>query len=472
MSVNYDIIRPVQTPSTYQPSEYCNTPEMLARDLPDMVSVNMCDLFPSLPRACYVKDGDDLEIIAQKTRESLENVDMSDITPETSVNIVCAEHGFVICGGKPYLQMLKTMREIILERTGCIDLRLRVVMWRTPKECTEAIDYYNLNEEFDNNVDYSWAYDKAVPIETRIGTMYGLEKVYDADKIVLAYYDDPREIYLHRMYRKSFKAFTMNMARFETRSMYHKTLAVDIGTTGNMNAIIPTSIYDSDFVQSKWSFGCFLSSSPAGIDGVHSGRDLYDIDDYLDSRSLKYFSYPLQLYKSLENVNMIVEGGRWHFYIHGGGLISGVMLMGGGRDWFDIDDTAPSPLPPLAPGLKTYIINQCWYGITNPYGAMLPTILVGDELTENITKKDVMSKFFSYMPMSKSMKTLPEAVEFAKKNSNGGGFIIFDGSFGFINVSRDVAEEMIRKAPEIAKKVDEELYPKYIKQRGIEYWVD
>ena len=209
--MNSNMIHPVQTPAEYMPSVYCNTPEMHARDLPGMVSVNMRELFPILPEACYVKDGDDLGVIAQKTREALEHVDMSNITPETSVNLVCSEHGFCICGGKPYLQMLKTIREVVLERTGCIDFRLRVVMWRTSKEGTEAIDFYHLKEEFDNNVDYSWAYDKAVPIETRIGTLYGLEKVYDADRIILAYYDDPREIYAHNVYKKAFKAFTMNM---------------------------------------------------------------------------------------------------------------------------------------------------------------------------------------------------------------------------------------------------------------------
>lgn len=461
------MIHPVQEPAEYMPSEYCNTPEMHARDLPGMVSVNMKELFPSLPEACYTRDGDDIEVIVQKTREALANVDMSDITPETSVNIVCAEHGFCLCGGKPYIEMIKTLREVVLERTGCIDLRLRVVMWRTPKECTEAIEYYNLNEEFDNNVGYSWAYDKAIPIETRIGTMYGLEKCYDADKIILAYYDDPREVYAHRMYRKSFKAFTMNMARNETRAMYHQTIGKGHGPTGGLSSIIPTSIYDSDFVQSKWAFACFMTSSPAGIDGIVADKDLYKIDDYLDTRSLKNFAYPLTLYRSLENVNAIVEGGRWHFYIHGGGLISGVMVNGG-RDHFDLDDTGPIKSP-LAPGLRSYIINQCWYGISNPYGGMLPTILVGDELTENITMKDTMShQYFNLLPMSKSVKTLPEAIEYTTEISNGAGYLIFDGSFGFVNCSRSIAEEMIEKAPAIIEKVDNELYPKYMKQRGLE----
>ncbi len=466
--VNTNLIHPVQDPSVYQTSEYCNTPEMHARDLPDMVSVNLRELFPHLPEPCYVKDGDSLEIIAEKTRQALEKVDMSDITPETSVNIVCAEHGFCLCGGKPYIQMIQTMREVILERTGCIDLRLRVVMWRTPKECTEAIEYYRLDEMFDNNIGYSWAYDKAVPIETRVGTMFGLEKVYDADKIILAYYDDPREIYCHRMYRKSFKAFTMNMARFETRNMFHGTVGGHgHNVSSNTASLIPTAIYDSDFVQKKWSFGCFLTSSPAGIDGVIADRDLYKIDDYNDQRVLRYFPLVFQMFANLSAVNCIIEGGRWHFYVHGGGVISGIMLNLY-KDVLDLDDRNPPTGKPTVPGLKSWILNQCWYGIANPYGSMLPTITVGDELTENIGKKDIMSKFHNMLPFSKSIKTLPEAKAYADEISGGAGYLIFDGSFGFVNCSRSIAEEMIEKAPAIIEKVEKELYPKYLKQRGIE----
>ena len=152
--MNDSIIRPSRNSPEYMPSVYSNTPEMRARDLPGMVSVNMKDLFPCLPDALYVDDNDDVSIFDKLTREALERVDMSSITPETSVNIVCSEHGFCICGGKPYVQMLKTLRDVVVEKTGCIDLRLRVVMWRTPKEGQEAVEFYNLKEEFDNNVDY------------------------------------------------------------------------------------------------------------------------------------------------------------------------------------------------------------------------------------------------------------------------------------------------------------------------------
>lgn len=467
--MNDSIIRPSRNSPEYMPSVYSNTPEMRARDLPGMVSVNMKDLFPCLPDALYVDDNDDVTIFEKLTREALEHVDMSSITPETSVNIVCSEHGFCICGGKPYVQMLKTLRDVVVEKTGCIDLRLRVVMWRTPKEGQEAVEFYNLKEEFDNNVDYVWCYDKAVPIETRIGTFYGLDKVYDADKFIYAYYDDPREIYCHKMYRKSFKAFTMNMARYETRSIFHKSMGDGL-TNSNASDIIPLSIFDSDFVQGKYAFSCFLTSAPTGICGIEADNDLYALDERVSSHSLKNFALPYHLYRSLEDFNVIVEGGRWVWYMHGGGIIDGA-LFNGYKDFMDLDDNVVAPYGGVmtqAPGMKSAIINQCWYGITFTAGAGMPVIVVGDELAENFAHKDVMAKYFFMMPGAKKAATLPEAVEMSRQISGGDSFLVFDGSFGYVNCSRSMAEQLIAKAPAIQKKVEEELYPKYMKQRGFE----
>ena len=467
--MNDSIIRPSRNSPEYMPSVYSNTPEMRARDLPGMVSVNMKDLFPCLPDALYVDDNDDVTIFDKLTREALERVDMSSITPETSVNIVCSEHGFCICGGKPYVQMLKTLRDVVIEKTGCIDLRLRVVMWRTPKEGQEAVEFYNLKEEFDNNVDYVWCYDKAVPIETRIGTFYGLDKVYDADKFIYAYYDDPREIYCHKMYRKSFKAFTMNMARYETRSIFHKSMGDGL-TNSNASDIIPLSIFDSDFVQGKYAFSCFLTSAPTGICGIEADNDLYALDERVSSHSLKNFALPYHLYRSLEDFNVIVEGGRWVWYMHGGGIIDGA-LFNGYKDFMDLDDNVVAPYGGVmtqAPGMKSAIINQCWYGITFTAGAGMPVIVVGAALAENFAHKDVMANYFFMMPGAKKAATLPEAVEMSRQISGGDSFLVFDGSFGYVNCSRSMAEQLIAKAPAIQKKVEEELYPKYMKQRGFE----
>ncbi len=46
--------------------------------------------------------------------------------------------------------------------------------------------------------------------------------------------------------------------------------------------------------------------------------------------------------------------------------------------------------------------------------------------------------------------------------------IIFDGNFGYINCSPSMARLLTEKAPEVSLKVDEELFPMWLRQRGID----
>lgn len=64
--------------------------------------------------------------------------------------------------------------------------------------------------------------------------------------------------------------------------------------------------------------------------------------------------------------------------------------------------------------------------------------------------------------------TLPQAIEKAKEIAGSEKVVLYDGSFGFLNCTRAAAEELFENAPKIRKLVDEELYPKYMKQRGLE----
>ena len=63
---------------------------------------------------------------------------------------------------------------------------------------------------------------------------------------------------------------------------------------------------------------------------------------------------------------------------------------------------------------------------------------------------------------------LEAAVDFAVRIAETDKIIVFDGSFGHINLSPSMAEFMLKKAPEIAREVDEELLPMWLKQRGID----
>ena len=63
---------------------------------------------------------------------------------------------------------------------------------------------------------------------------------------------------------------------------------------------------------------------------------------------------------------------------------------------------------------------------------------------------------------------LETAMDFAVRIAGTDKIIVFDGSFGHINLSPSLAEFMLKKAPEVARQVDEELLPMWLKQRGID----
>jgi hypothetical protein len=72
------------------------------------------------------------------------------------------------------------------------------------------------------------------------------------------------------------------------------------------------------------------------------------------------------------------------------------------------------------------------------------------------------------MDFAVTAETLEAAMGFAGKIAAADKVIVFDGSFGSITVSPSLAEFMLKKAPEVSQRVDEELFPMWLRQRGIE----
>ena len=461
-------VHPARVTPKCMPSVYGNTPAMRGYELPEMVSVNVRDLFPNMPQAIYEGDNSDPSLVDQATRKALEKVDMSKIKEDDTINLIGCEHGFYIFGGRPYIQMLKTIKKVVEERTGNYNIRLRCVMYRTPMEGKEVIEYYNLMDEFEGNVEYVAAYDKAVPIQTRVGTVYGLEKCYDADKMIFAAYDDPREVYCSMYYRRVFKAFTMDMARFETRNLYHHGFGTTVGH-GPISNIVPTAIYDSDFVQSKFVFATILRTTPAGVSGIDADNDLYKIDDRMMIENLKWYPYMHQLLISLKDYSIVCDGSRWPYYTAAAGIIAGVNTAGW-QDHYDIDkrfNALDNRKLPTNEGLKAIVYNQTWVGINVTWPMTLPTIFVGKDQLQ-MWMDDPNNRGIEHWKYTMLADTLPEALDMAKEIAGSDKIILYDGSFGFLNCTRSAAEELFENAPKIRKWVDEELYPKYMKQRGLE----
>jgi hypothetical protein len=455
-------------PPELMESVYGPKPKKRAADLLDLVSVSVADLFPDITERIYIH-GDDVSVIEDATAKALSQVDMSMIRPGDRVSVLSSEHGYSIMGGEPYVRMLEGVTKSIRTKTGCGDVRLMVGAYKGFRESDEFIDHYDLERRFEGKVYGYGPYDKDVAIETEIGTVFGIKKIFDGEWFVHAYYDDPREIYYNRHIQRAYKPFGMSYVRFETRSIYHMNF-------GNRSSnFLPMAVFNSPFVQQRYAFSCFLRHSPAGIVAVDADTDLAAIDRRITISHLRKYGKMLRLLHEIDECIAVVDGGRWGFYIHAGGVIFGV-FMHAQDDLFDLSNPkvlggfkrneAGEIVPMLInPAIKVIVINQAWPGI-NYLGLDETPIVIAGQDHAAMWKADHCNPYIA--EVSRTARDLGEAMEMALDTYNTDKIIVFDGNFGHINCTPSVARFLMERAPEVNRKVDEELLPMWLKQRGID----
>ena len=460
---------------TVMKSDHCPEPKMRAADLPGIVSIKINDLFPEMPEGYLHNQG--IDFVKKATEDTLSRVDMSMIKPDHKVNLLCSEHGFYLLEGLHYCEMLKTIKDVVEQKTGCKHVRLRLAAGMGSRESNEIIDYFNLKEHFNNRVRGISAFDKGIPIETEIGTLYGLAGAYNADWIIHAGHDEPRDLYFYRMIDRLLKAFIMSYARFETRSVYH-------GNFGNRScAFLQRAMFDAPFVQDKFAFGCFLRLTPAGITGVDASNDLYRLGNVITEDLLRDYGKMLRLFAEIDGCISVLDAGRYAYYLHAGGIVFGA-FENIGYDAFDLSQPAAfgyfdmlgkmskgaqeemDHIMLVNPAIKAVVVNQAWPGI--PMAGLtldVPTFVVGKEQVETI-KKDAANP--SFMDLSEEADTLEQAMTMAKEEASTENILVFDGSFGYMNLSPSLAGELVEKASGVSKNVEENLLPMWKKQRGID----
>jgi hypothetical protein len=429
-------------------------PPQRVADLPGIVSLEVRQLFPEIPEEIYLR-GNDLSIVRQAAEHTLAAVDMSRIKPGDSVNLLCSEHGFSILEGWPYAEMLRTIKDVVQERTGCRNIRLRFCVGGAKSEAKEMIPYYGLEEYFQGRVASAGPFDPGVPIETEIGTLYGLAKIYDADWIIHAHYDDPRELHFHHLMDRTLKAFTMSYARLETRSVYHKNF------DSRSSNIVPRAIFESPFVQSKFAFTCFLVTSPAGVIDIDADHDLHRLNRRLTVNTLKSYGKLIRLFAEIDQCVAALDAGRWPWYLHAGGLTSCNLFMAR-TDHLDLDicPARNTGLKAVNPAVKVLLINYTWRD--NLYGlvAYYPTVIAGHQtargLSQGVAKRGMIAD------------NLTEAMSLAIKMAGTDKVIVFDGSYGSINLSPSLADFLLQRAPQVSLKVEQHFLPLWLKQRGID----
>lgn len=443
-----------------------------AANLPGLTSLAVRELFPDIPGEIY-SQGKDFSVIRKATEEALAGVDISMIRNRDSVNILCSEHGFSMMGGEPYAEMLRTIKDFVQGRTGCKNIRLRVAVGYGFNEASEIIKYFGLDHYFQGHTCRVGPFDKGVAIETEIGTLYGVARAYDADWFIHTHYGDLRELYVHRLINRVLKPFAMSYARLETRGVYHFNFGP------RSSNFVQRAIFNSPFVKQRYTFTCFLMVSPAGVVGVNADNDIDKLDRRYVVMTLKSFGKLVRLFAEIDECIVVLDGAKWPVYLHAGGTTFGNLVYSPKLDYFDLDvipagtwfalfDRTPGApkVHGINPSIKALIINQMWIGMAcTELPLNIPTIVVGRDLANMLVTDSSNPGFMDYAVTAENLEA---AMRFARGMGKTDNVIVFDGSFGHINLSPSLAEFMLKKAPEVNRNVDEVLMPKWLRQRGFD----
>jgi len=449
---------------------------MRAKDLPDMGSVLNQELFPDRISPVIFPSPDGLKVLREATEASLEQVDMSMIKPGDSVNIMASHHSFTLMGGEPYAEVVRTVKDVIQQRTGTKDVRFLCGGGLRFREPEEYIRKFALDKYFDGKAWCIAPIDKGIPIETSIGTLYGLKKVYDADWIVHTHNTDIREVHFHRMLDRIMKPFGMSYARIETRSTYHHNL----GPRGAN--FVARAIFDSNFVKEKFAFAAIMKIFPTGITGIDSDNDLLKLNDRITVESLAEYGKVVTLLGKIPDLIAIVDCPGPVPYTFGGGLIFGNFLSAN-VDQFDLDlpitpysffsemaynvkhEKLFPDVPQLNPAIKTVINNYSFKGYPcNFFAEKLPTVVVGNKMAELFRNCPQNTEYMKYALIADNLEA---ALDFAYKTSGTRNVIIFDGAREGINASFSLIKFLRENAIKVKDEVENELLPKWMRQRGL-----
>jgi hypothetical protein len=465
-------------PLPLSPSQYGIGTEvpMRANELPDMGGVLMEDLFPRTNGRVLFPGGGGLEAIREHKASSLKNVDMSMIKASDSVNILGSHHSFTLMGGMPYVEMIKTLKKIVQERTGVKDIRFLAGVGLRFRESEEYIKRFGLDDYFNGKAWGMAPIDKGIPIETSIGTLYGLKKPYDADWIIHTHNTDVREIYCHRMIDRIIKPFAMSYARIETRGAYHYSLGPRAAN------FLARAIFESKMVQSKFAFSTILKAFPIGITGIDSDNDLLALNDRITVEALLDYGKVVTLLGKIPDCIAILDCPAPIPYSFAGGLIF-CNFLSANIDQFDLDipttpyslfsersfDRNDNPLYSdvlyINPAIKMIVNNYSFKGFPSTFFAQkVPTIVVGEKMAKLF---DTCPQNPDYMSYALKAESLERAMKFAYHVTGTRNAIAFDGAMGGINASSELIRFLVDNAPGVAEEVEKDFMPKWLRQRGL-----
>jgi hypothetical protein len=86
---------------------------------------------------------------------------------------------------------------------------------------------------------------------------------------------------------------------------------------------IPKVLFNSPFVQKKFTFGCFLLTSPEGITGVDADNDMVSVDRRLMMLAFKSYGKLRVLCEEIKECIAVMDATGEPRYMIGGGMTFG-----------------------------------------------------------------------------------------------------------------------------------------------------
>ena len=270
-----------QTWNKRQPGEVV---KMRGADLPGVVALPVRALMPDLPEPIWAPDPafgpTDLEVIRERTREIVAGMDWSMIESGKRVNLIANPHGFQL-EGEGYVVMLEEIARHVTETTGA-RVRVRIAESMGHVENPDWVKIYDLPGRF-GDVEECPQIGAGTKIDTKMGEMYVTKKLFDAPYFIHTHVTEMREGYLHRMLDRLHKPFGMAYTRLETRSAYH------FGFGPRTGQMVARSIFDSEFIQQRYTGTVVLDTTSEGVVGVHGDNDLDALDRRMSVNILRNY---------------------------------------------------------------------------------------------------------------------------------------------------------------------------------------
>lgn len=211
---------------------------------------------------------------------------------------------------------------------------------------------------------------------------------------------------------------------------------------------------------------------------MDAGSDLDALDRKLMLLGFKSYGKIRELFAEIRDCIAVLDATGEPRYMIGGGMTFG-NLTEAELDLFDLDIMPVSlgfglyerpPGTPKAkavnPAIKALVVNHMWLGVPQlELATHIPTIAVGRDMADLLRDDPMNHEFMRHVVTAENLET---AMTFAREIARTDNVLVFDGSFGALTVSPALAEHLTARAPEVSRRVDEELLPKWLRQRGID----